>query len=84
MSFALIGLYITFVIAGHAQAIRSIPRGDILCAFFGALLYYFVLVYFLWTSIEAVDLYFKLVRVFHKGSKYFIIFGSFIAWGKSV
>ena len=82
MCIALIGVYVTYLIAGHAKSIRSVNGGHIICAFFGALLYYFMLVYFMWTAIEAVDLYRKVVRVFSKGSKYFIICSIIIGWSK--
>ena len=84
MCIALIGVYVTYLIAGHAKSIRSVNGGHIICAFFGALLYYFMLVYFMWTAIEAVDLYRKVVRVFSKGSKYFIICSIIIGWSKYI
>ena len=84
MSIALIGLYVSYMVAVNASTIRSIEgiRGDVLCGFFGALLYYFLLVYFMWTGIEAIDLYRKLVRVFGKERKRLDLYGGIICWGK--
>ena len=52
------GLYIFFLISGH---VTSLPP---LCGISSALLQYFLLVFFDWTAVEAVWLYFKLVKVF--------------------
>ena len=84
MSIALIGVYTCYMIAVNAKAIRDARtiRGDILCGFFGALLYYFLLVYFMWTGLEAIDLYRKLVKVFTKGNKRLMIYGGIICWGE--
>lgn len=81
---ALIGVYVCFMVAINAEAIRGIEgiRGDILCGFFGALLYYFVLVYFMWTGFQAVDLYRKLVRVLNTENKHFVLYGGLLCWGK--
>lgn len=86
MSIALIGMYASYMVAVNAEAIRGIEgiRGDILCGFFGALLYYFLLVYFMWTGLEAYDLYRKLVRVFNKQNKRLIIYGGIICWGEKI
>ncbi len=74
-----------YMVAVNAKAIRAIEgiRGDILCGFFGALLYYFLLVYFMWTGLEAIDLYRKLVIVFSKHNKHLVIYGGIICWGKT-
>ena len=81
MSLSLIGMYATYLAAGNASSILKLNGGDIFCGFLGALLYYFMLVYFIWTAIEAVDLYRKLVKVFHKGGR-FVSYCTIIAWGK--
>ena len=72
-----------YLIAGYASSIRSVDGGDVICSLVGALLYYFMLVYFLWTSIEAIDLYRKLVVVFYNKTPWFIVIGCIVAWGKS-
>lgn len=58
LCFALLGLYVAFILS--AQASR-IPEG--LCGFFSAVLHYFMLAYFFWTAAEALFLYFKLTKV---------------------
>lgn len=82
MCLALIGVYIVYLVAANAESLRKLSGGDVFCAFIGALLYYFMLVYFMWTAIEAIDLYRKLVVVFYNKTPYFIIFGGLIAWSK--
>ena len=52
------GLYIAFLLGGFPT---SIPP---LCGVVSALLHYFFLAFFAWTAVEAVWLYFKLVKVF--------------------
>ena len=52
------GLYIFFLISGHVTSLLP------LCGISSALLQYFLLVFFGWTAVEAVWLYFKLVKVF--------------------
>ena len=86
MSVALIGVYVTYAIAVNAKSIRGAKgiHGDILCGFIGALLYYFILVYFMWTGLEAVDLYRKLVKVFNKKSPRFVLYGGMVSWGESI
>ena len=81
MSLVLIGMYATYLAAGNASSILKLNGGNIFCGFLGALLYYFMLVYFMWTAIEAVDLYRKLVKVFYQGG-HFVLYGTIIAWGK--
>ena len=61
MSLSLGGLYIFFLLAGHVT--KSMP----LCGLVSALLHYFILVFFIWTAVEAVWLYIKLVKVFGTG-----------------
>ena len=55
--FALLGLYLFFLIAAHVTAVPG------LCGLVSALLHYFILVFFAWTAAEAVYLYIKLVKV---------------------
>ena len=83
---ALIGLYATFLVAHHSESIRGAKGidGDILCAFVGALLYYFMLVYFVWMAVEAFDIHQKLVKVFVQPYKHYILVSALIAWGKFV
>ena len=82
---SLIGIYVMCLVAGNGDSFTSsnVIRGDVLCVAVGALLYYFVLVYFMWTAVEAIDLYNKLVKIFNQGSKTFPIYGGIIAWGEA-
>ena len=57
LCFALLGLYLFFLIAAH---VTTVPG---LCGLVSALLHYFILVFFAWTAAEAVYLYIKLVKV---------------------
>ena len=84
MCLSLIGMYTMYLVAGNGDSFTSsnVIRGDILCVAVGALLYYFMLVYFMWTAVEAIDLYNKLVKIFNQGSKTFPIYGGIIAWGE--
>jgi hypothetical protein len=81
MSSALIGVYITYLVAGHGQAIRLVSGGHVMCGLIGTLMYYFLTAYFMWTAVQAVDLFFKLVVVFHKRIKYFMLISAILAWG---
>lgn len=78
MSCSLIGLYIIFVIGG--QVTFSPP----LCEISSALLHYFLLAFFAWTTVEAVWLYLKLVKIFclqSIESRFFMI-SSLLSWCK--
>ncbi len=57
MSVALLGLYISFLVAGF---VTKIPE---LCGIVSALVQYFFLVFFAWTAAESILLYLKLVTV---------------------
>ena len=77
---ALLGLYIAFIFSGVAS---KWPAGA--CGFFSAVLHYFMLAYFFWTSAEALFLYFKLVKVF-SGRGFFLrnylYISMAVAWSK--
>ena len=57
LSFALMGLYLVFILGANTAPIPP------LCGISAALLQYFLLVFFAWTSAEAFYLYQKLVKV---------------------
>ena len=75
-SFALLGLYVVFILAGHVTSVRP------LCGLTAALLQFFILAYFSWTSVEALLLLFKIVRHLHKVGKYFVLKASLFSWCK--
>ena len=78
MSIALIGLYV-FALMGGSQLITA---HHIVCAVVGALLHYFMLVYFLWTAVESIDLYRKLVIIIGRDIDHYPFFGGLVAWGE--
>ena len=78
MSCSLIGLYVVFVMGGQVTVIPD------LCGISSALLHYFLLVFFAWTTVEAVWLYLKLVKIFGLQtieSKFFMT-ASLLCWCK--
>lgn len=80
MSLSLGGLYLFFLLAGHATTIEA------LCGIVSALLHYFMLTFFTWTSVEAIWLYIKLVKIFGTGSveHNYIWKAGIPAWGKKL
>ena len=78
MSLSLIALYVSFLIAGHATS------NEVACGIFSALLQYFFLVFFGWTSAESVYLFFTLVFVImsSKITDHYILKASLIVWCK--
>ena len=78
LSLALMGVYLFFLIGGH---VTTIP---ILCGISSALLHYFLLVFFGWTTVEAVWLYIKLVKVLGMQSvtSNYVLKTSLPTWGK--
>lgn len=77
ISFALLGLYVVFILSGHVTTVRP------LCGLMAALLQYFILAYFSWTAVEAILLLFKIVLPLHKFGKYTVLKASLFAWCKS-
>ena len=57
MSVSLLALYVTFLLGGFVTEVPGF------CGLVSALLQYFFLVFFAWTAVESVWLYFKLVAV---------------------
>ena len=80
MSVSLMGLYIIFLIAGHATGV------PVLCGIVSALLQYFILVFFSWTAVESVWLYLKLVKVFGSNSftSKYILKAGLPAWREGI
>ncbi len=79
MSTALIGLYVSFLLAMHGEQYDSIEGFCYFCSF---VLQYFFLVFLLWTSIEAFHTYLQLVRVFGSDISRFVLKASLVAWGE--
>ena len=76
LCFALMGLYITFIIAVHSKGIPG------LCAVVGAVLQYFFLVTFMVMAAEAIHLYIKLVIVLGSKIQHYILKATILSWGK--
>jgi len=60
MSLSLSGFYIFFILGASFTLLH-----DVVCGGAAALVHYFFLVFFTWTTVEAVWLYVKLVKVFN-------------------
>ncbi len=79
MSISLLGLYVSFLIAGFTTGVPG------LCGVVSALVQYFFLVFFAWTTAESIWLYLKLVTVFGSDSFTFryTLKSAVPAWRKS-
>ena len=77
---ALLGIYGSFLLAMHG---KTYQESDIegFCYVVSAILQYFLLAYFLWTSLEAFHICLKLVKVFGADINNYVLISSFIAWG---
>ena len=78
LSLALMGLYILFIIGGSAVPIPAV------CGISSGLLHYFILVFFGWTTVEAIWLYLKIVKVLgtHTYEVKFILKAGLPTWCK--
>ena len=78
LSLALMGVYIFFLIGGHVTAF------PVLCGISSALLHYFLLAFFGWTTVEVVWLYLKLVKVFgtQSATSNFTLKAGIPTWGE--
>eukprot|EP00731_Ephydatia_muelleri_P011149 Em0006g43a len=74
MSCALLCLYVVFVMSANATPVPA------LCGTSAALVHYFMLVYFMWTAVEAVFLYIKLGRILGKKKRRFTLKAGLVAW----
>lgn len=76
LSLSLMGLYIFFLTGAH---LTYVP---VLCGISSALLHYFMLVFFGWTTAEAILLYVKLVIIIgtHKIESRFILKAALATW----
>ena len=75
LCFALLGLYLTFIMAIHSPPVPG------LCAAVGALLHYFFLVTFMVMAAEAIHLYIKLVVVLGTAIEHYILKATITCWG---
>ena len=75
LCFALMGLYINFIIALHS------PKVPGLCAVVGAVLQYFFLVTFMVMAAEAINLYMNLVIVLGGKIQHFVLKATVLSWG---
>lgn len=77
-SFALTGLYVTFLIGGH------VTKHKVVCRITSALLQYLMIVFFSWTAVEAIWLYFKLVKMFgiQSYTSHFMLKAGLPAWSE--
>ena len=78
LSFALLGLYVSFILAVHSRHI------EILCAASGIILQYFFLVTFLAMGCESVILYRELVIIVGEKRTGVALKSALICWSKFV
>ena len=76
LCFALMGLYITFIVAVHSRTVTG------LCALSAAVLQYFFLVTFMLMAAEAINLYMKLVVVLGSNIPHYVLKATIISWCK--
>ena len=76
LCFALIGLYLSFIIALHSKNAAGF------CAFIGAVLQYFFLVTFAVMAAEAINLYINLVIVLGRKIQHFSLKVTVVSWGE--
>ena len=82
LCFALLGLYVAFLISTSADSLAGTEAGRNVCGFFSALLHYFMLAYFFWTAAESLFLFFKLVKVLRGSMKTYVYVAMAICWSK--
>ena len=75
LCFALLGLYLTFIMSIHSPPVPG------LCAAVGALLQYFFLVTFMVMVAEAINLYIKLVVVLGTTIHQYVLKATITCWG---
>ena len=74
---SLLGVYVFFIISAVVTPV------EVLCGISSGLLQYFLLVFFFWTSVEAVFLFMTLVKVFANTAK-FALKAGLVAWSESL
>ena len=76
MCFALLGLYIAFIVAEFVTKVMP------LCVLFSGLIQYFMLVTFMAMLAEAINLYMKLVVVLGNLISNYVVKAYIVCWGK--
>ena len=76
LCFALLGLYIVFIMAIHSRGV------SILCPIVAALLQYFFLVSFMVMAAEAINLYINLVIVLGGKIEHYVLKAGIFCWGE--
>lgn len=61
-----------------AQPLAESQNG---CTVANVLRYYLVMVTLMWSGVEAVNMYLKLVKVFNSDVTHFVLKGAIVAWG---
>lgn len=74
MAIALLCLYAAFMLSNYATPV------PVLCGTGAAFVHYFMLVYFMWTGVEAVFLFIKLVIVVSSNIRHFALKLGLVAW----
>eukprot|EP00731_Ephydatia_muelleri_P037764 Em0557g2a len=74
MGIALLCLYAVFMLASYSTPVPA------LCGTGAAFVHYFMLVYFMWTGVEAVILFIKLVIVFSSDIRHLALKLGLVAW----
>lgn len=78
MCFALLGLYVVFILSSQGSEKLSVP----ICAVVGALMHYFLLVTIFAMAAEAVDLFIKLVIVLGAKIHHFVLKTVLLSWSE--
>ena len=78
LCFALVGLYITFIISTFSTGV------PVLCGVVSALMHYFFLAVFFWMAAEAIQLHRKLVTVFKPEIHSYAFITMAVCWGRLV
>lgn len=77
LCFALLGLYLSFLIGIDRVNLK------IGCTIFGALIHFFCLASVAWMCVEAVNMYLLFVKIFDSGVSRFMLKSMAAAWGKT-
>ena len=76
LCFALVGLYVTFIISTVSTGV------PVLCGVVSALMHYFFLAVFFWMAAEAIHLHRKLVSVSKPDISRYVLIAMAVCWGR--